>query len=277
MKKNESNRYKELGEFLKVCRNKIKPDQIGISVATRRRTPGLRREEVAQLAGIGLTWYTWLEQGRAINVSDAVLDSLSRVFLLTSEERSHLYSLANKSLSKQAAEVHQPINERVINFLEKLDLLYCPAYIIDCHWNLIKWNKYATTVFGNFDQLPAYERNIIYMMFCNHIYMSLFEDWELHAKEMLGRFHATFARNIDDPWFNEFIQKLKIENEMFASWWALYDINSMSNIVKNLIHPKLGRLTFDFVCLDIFDSPNFTLLVYNPDNKTSTCLSKEAI
>ena len=218
MKQTEANRYAEMGEFLKACRNKIKPEQIGLSVSARRRTPGLRREEVVQLAGIGLTWYTWLEQGRAINVSDAVLDSLARVFLLTDEERSHLYTLANKSLPKQV-EAYQPVNDRLINFLEKLDLLHCPAYITDSHWNLVKWNKYAAIVFGDFSRLPAYERNVIYLMFCNNEYLSRFENWELHAKEILARFHATYARHIDDPWFSGFIQDMKNRNELFASWW----------------------------------------------------------
>lgn len=273
MKKAEPNRYTEMGEFIKACRNKIKPEKIGFSVGLRRRTPGLRREEVAQLAGIGLTWYTWLEQGRAINVSDAVLDSLSRVFSLTDEERSHLYALANKSLPQQV-EVCQTVNDRVINFLKKLDLLYCPAYITDCHWNLVKWNKYSTIVFGDFGRFPTYERNIVYMMFCNQDYMSLFEQWELHAKEILARFHATFARYIDDPWFSGFIQDMKNKSEKFAVWWELYDVNSMSDIVKNLMHPTLGKLTFDFVSLDILDNQNFKLLVYNPDNETSRLLEK---
>ncbi len=273
MKTIEPNRYTELGEFLKARRNKIKPEQIGISVGARRRTPGLRREEVAQLAGIGLTWYTWLEQGREINVSDAILDSLSRVFLLTDEERSHLYALANKSLPKQV-ETYQPVNDRVLNFFEKLDLLCCPAFITDSHWNLVKWNKYATIVFGDFSQLPAYEQNTIYLMFCNQEYMSLFEQWELHAKEMLARFHATFARHITDPWFSEFIKDMKSKSDFFASWWALYDVNSMTNIVKKITHPTLGKLIFDFVSFDIFDNQNLNLLVYNPDNKTSVFLDK---
>jgi hypothetical protein len=271
--KNESNRHTELGDFLKTRRNKIKPEQLGISPGSRRRTPGLRREEVAQLAGIGLTWCTWLEQGREINVSDSVLDSLSRVFLLTDEERSHLYALANKSLPK-LAEAVPALNDRVVNFLEKLDLLSCPAYITDNHWNLIRWNKCATIVFGDFGQLPKHEQNSIHLMFCNKDYMSLFEQWELHAKEMLARFHASYARHIDDPWFNTFIKDMKGRSDSFASWWALYDVNSMTNIIKKVTHHTLGKLTFDFVSFNIFDNQNLSLLVYNPDDKTSRRLDK---
>ncbi len=275
LKKTETNRYTELGEFLKARRNKIKPEHIGISVGTRRRTPGLRREEVAQLAGIGITWYTWLEQGREINVSDAILDSLSRVFMLTKEERSHLYALANKSLSMQV-EPHQTVNDSVLNFFAKFDLLYCPAFITDGYWNLVKWNKYAAFVFGDFSQLPTNEQNTIHLMFCNQDYMSLFEYWEYHAKEMLARFHATFAKHNDDPWFIRFIEEMKSKSDSFASWWALHDVNSMTNIVKEVKHPAVGKLIFDFVSFDIFDNQDYKLLVYNPDHDSSIKLSKVA-
>jgi transcriptional regulator with XRE-family HTH domain len=244
-----------------------------MSSSTRRRTPGLRREEVAQLAGIGITWYTWLEQGREINVSDSILDSLSRVFLLTDEERVHLYTLANKSLPPQGSDSIY-VNDRILHLFEKLDLLYCPAYIIDNHWNIVKWNKFATRIFGDFSQLPSDNQNMIYLMFNNQDYISLFEQWEIHAKEMLSRFHITFAKNIDDPWFNDFIQRMKKESERFSSWWTLYDVNSMTDIIKHIKHPEIGNLTFDFVTLDIVDNYNLKMLIYNPDDKTTLTLKE---
>lgn len=273
MKNNKPNRHTELGDFLKIRRNKTKPEQLGISSNSRRRTPGLRREEVAQLAGIGLTWYTWLEQGREINVSDSILDSLSRVFLLTDEERARLYTLANKSLPSQGKNCIY-VNDRIVHLFDKLDLLYCPAYIIDNHWNIIKWNKFAARIFGDFSQLPMENQNMIYLMFNNQEYMSLFEQWEVHAKEMLARFHATFARNIDDPWFSTFIQQMKRESERFSSWWTLYDVNSMADIVKHIKHPTLGNLTFDFVTLDVVDNHNLKMLIYNPNPKATQILKK---
>lgn len=273
MKKTDSNRYKELGDFLKTRRNKIKPEQLGIPVGARRRTPGLRREEVAQLAGIGLTWYTWLEQGRAINVSDDLLDSLSRVYLLTDGERNHLYALANKSLTNKSRD-YQPVNDTLIRILEKLNFSYCPAYIMDYHWNLVAWNKYAVSVFGDFSKLPAYERNVIYMMFCNQEYMALFNDWEFHAKGIIARFHATMAKHIDDPWFTGFIQDIKNKNDKFSSWWSLYDVNSMSDVVKELTHPSLGKLTFEFVSFDVSDNLNFKLLIHNPDDESILSMKK---
>jgi len=271
MKKREANRHVELGNFLKTCRNKMKLEQFGLPSDSRRRTLGLRREEVAQLAGIGLTWYTWLEQGREINVSDSILDSLSRLFGLTAAERVHLYTLAKKSLPSHEKNCVY-INGRILNLFEKLDLLYSPAYIIDSHWNIVKWNRFAAKVFGDFSLLSNDNRNIIHLMFVSQEFRSLFKYWELHAKEMLARFHNTFAKNIDDPWFNEFIQKMKKESENFSLWWSLYDVNSMTDIVKHIKHPTLGNLTFDFVTFDITDNYNLKMIVYNPNDKTTLIL-----
>ncbi|MGL5437375.1 MAG: helix-turn-helix transcriptional regulator [Lachnospiraceae bacterium] len=267
------NRYTELGDFLKTRRNKIKPEQLGLPVRARRRTPGLRREEVAQLAGIGLTWYTWLEQGRPINVSDDVLDSLSRVFVLNDEERVHLYALANKSLPF-GKNHYQPVSETLIRILKRFDTSYCPAYIMDSHWNLVAWNDLAITIFGDFSLLPAYERNIVYMMFCNQDYMTLFEDWEFHAKGIMARFHAAMAKHIDDPWFTGFVQDLKNKSDTFSTWWSLYDVNGMSDVIKELKHPLIGKLTFEFVSFDVSNNRNLKLLVHNPDDKTLTCLKE---
>jgi len=271
--KNNHNRYTELGDFLKTRRNKIKPEQLGLPNGTRRRTPGLRREEVAQLAGIGLTWYTWLEQGRAINVSDDVLDSLSRVYLLTDEERIHIYALANKPLAKEKVE-YQPISDTLMRILDKFDVSYCPAYIMDHHWNIVAWNKCAVAVFGDFSLLPSYERNVVYMMFCNQGYMSLFDDWEFHAKGIVARFHSTMAKYIDDPWFIGFIQDIKNKSENFSAWWLLYDVNGMSDVVKELTHPLMDKLTFEFVSLDVSDNQSLKLLIHNPDDEALARLKK---
>ena len=262
------NRHTELGDFLKALRNRTKPEQLGMEPGSRRRTPGLRREEVAQLAGIGITWYTWLEQGRTINVSESVLGSLSRVFRLTDEERAHLYTLANMPLPQQD-DHSADVNDRVLHLFRRMDSLYCPSYIIDQHWNIVVWNQCATTVFGDFKRLPADGRNMIHLMFADQQYMSLFTSWELHAKEMLARFHASFAQHIDDPWFADFIARMKRESEQFSSWWTLYDVNSMTNIVKHVRHPTMGELTFDFLVLDIEDNHNLRMIIYNPDEATA--------
>lgn len=270
MNENQS-RQNELGVFLKTRRSRIKPGQAGLPEGTRRRTPGLRREEVAQLAGIGLTWYTWLEQGRAISVSAEVLDSLSRVYLLTSEERRHLYALAKKPLAGPS-DTYQPVNQSLLRILERMDDAYCPAYVMDCRWNVAAWNTCAAAVFGDFDGLPDEQRNVVYMMFCNCEYMALFDDWEYHARGIIARFHAAMAGHMDDPWFLNFVQDLKNKSKHFSAWWMLYDINGMSGVLKKLTHPVMGKLTFEFASFDSSDNPNLKLLIHNPDQDTAARL-----
>lgn len=236
MKNTQDYRYTELGDFLKTRRNKMKPEQLGLPIGTRRRTLGLRREEVAYLTGIGLTWYTWMEQGRAINISCDALDSLSRVYLLTKDEREHLYELANKTPLK-INEEYKPINDTLIRILKQFDISYCPAYIMDQHWNILAWNDLAKVVFTDFSKLSYSEKNIVHMMFCNHEYIKLFEDWEFHAKGVISRFHATMAKYIDDQWFIEFIENLKNKSDKFRAWWSLHDINGMHNVTKKIKTP----------------------------------------
>jgi transcriptional regulator with XRE-family HTH domain len=135
---NEKHRYIELADFLKTRRAKILPSQAGLSSAARRRTPGLRREEVAQLAGIGITWYTWLEQGRPIHVSAQILESLSRVLLLDRQERMHLYLLANQPLPAELPVYQGTVSPILQHVLDSLTL--CPSLVTDQRWNVIAWN-----------------------------------------------------------------------------------------------------------------------------------------
>ena len=195
---NEQQRYKELADFLKTRRKKILPSQVGLSTGTRRRTPGLRREEVAQLAGIGLTWYTWLEQGRPIHVSTPVIESLSKVLLLDKQERIHLYLLANQPLPADIPGYQGtviPILQHVLD-----SLIFCPSLVTDQRWNVIAWNKAACVIFGDFNKMNVRERNIVWAMFTDNKYKQLFVDWNLHAKGMLGRFSSTCGQYIEDSW-----------------------------------------------------------------------------
>ncbi|MGX9754637.1 MmyB family transcriptional regulator [Clostridioides difficile] len=206
-------------------------------------------------------------------MSNDVLDSLSRVYLLTDEERRHLYALANKTPNKEKEE-YQPVSDTLIRILKQFNVSCCPAYIMDYHWNLVAWNDLATTIFGDFSKIPVYERNIVYMMFCNKKYMELFDDWEFHAKGIIARFHSSMAKHIDDPWFIGFIQDLKNRNDIFATWWSLYDVNGMSDVIKKITHPVMGKLTFEFVSFDVSDNQSLKLLVHNPDDKSSMLMKQ---
>lgn len=265
---NEMHRYKELADFLKTRRAKILPSQAGLSPGTRRRTPGLRREEVAQLAGVSITWYTWLEQGRHIRVSAQVLESLSKVLLLDKQERIHLYLLANQPLPSDIPEYQGTVSPVLQHVLD--NLIFCPSLVTDQRWNVIAWNKAACLLFGDFHQMNARERNIVWAMFTDDKYKQLFVNWKLHAKDLLGRFRPTCGQYIDDPWLAQFIYDLKNQSTEFRSWWPLHDIESNSEKRKQLNHPVAGQLDFEVSNFDVSDNSGLKMIIHTPSPDSDT-------
>ena len=264
----EKQRYKELGDFLKTRRAKISPSQVGLSEGLRRRTPGLRREEVAHIAGIGLTWYTWLEQGRAIQVSTDVLESLSRVLMLDEQERIHLYTLARQALPTDIPSYQETVSPMLQHVLD--NLILSPSFIMDTRWNIIAWNKAASVVFADFSKIDVNKRNMVWMMFTYDDYKKLFIDWEFHAQGMLARFRSTSGQYIEDPWFVKFIENLKRESEEFNLWWSRHDVQRNSEIYKKLKHPIVGELLFEFSSFEVSDNSNLKLIVNTPFSETDT-------
>jgi len=265
---NERYRYEELADFLKTRRAKILPSQVGLSSGARRRTPGLRREEVSQLAGIGLTWYTWLEQGRPIQVSAQIIESLSRVLLLDKQERIHLYLLANQPLPSDIPEYHGSVSPALQHVLDSLIL--CPSLVTDQRWNVIAWNKAACLIFGDFTKMNVRERNIVWAMFTDDKYKQLLVDWNQYAKRLLGRFRATCGQYIEDAWLVQFINDLKMQSTEFNLWWPLHEVESSSEKYKQLNHPTAGILDFEVSNFDLSDHSGLKLIVHVPLPGTDT-------
>lgn len=265
---NENHRYKELADFLKTRRAKVLPSQVGLSSATRRRTPGLRREEVAQLAGIGITWYTWLEQGRPIHVSTQVIESLSKVLLLDKHERIHLHLLANQPLPVELPGYQGTVSPILQHVLDSLVL--CPSLVTDQRWNVIAWNKAASLIFGDFSEMSVRERNIVWAMFTDHKYKQLFVDWTLHAKGLLGRFRSTCGQYIEDSWLAQFIDDLNMQSTEFNLWWSFHEIQSNSEKYKQLNHPTAGILDFEVSNFDVSDNSGLKMIVHTPLSGTDT-------
>ncbi len=265
---NDEFRYKELADFLKTRRAKISPSEAGLQSAERRRTPGLRREEVAQLAGVGLTWYTWLEQGRDIHVSAQVIESLSRVLKLDKQERIHLFRLANQPLSSDIPENRSSVSPILQHILDSLVL--CPSFIADQRWNVIAWNKAACILFGDFESMNARQRNVVWAMFTDDYFKRLYNNWDIYAKSLLGRFRLTCGKYLEDPWFVDFIEDLKAHSTEFAKWWSLHEIIDDGGIYKHFNHPVAGELDFESSCFDVPDNSGFRLFVHVPSPEAET-------
>lgn len=265
---NNENRYKELADFLKTRRAKILPSQVGLPSSSNRRTPGLRREEIAQLAGVGLTWYTWLEQGREIHVSAQVLESISKVLLLDIQERNHLYHLANQPLQVDIPEYQGTVSPLLQHFLDSL--LYSPSIIIDQRWNVVAWNKAACVILGEFSKMNSRQRNVVWAMFTDKKFKLLYSDWNTYAKALVGNFRSTCGKYIEDPWLNQFIHELKMESSEFDKLWSLHDITSENEIYKQLNHPIVGILDFEVCNFDVSNNSMFKMIAHTPFLGTDT-------
>lgn len=240
---NTSDRKQELSQFLKTRRARIAPSEVGLPDGQRRRTPGLRREEVAQLAGVGLTWYTWLEQGRDIQVSEDVLLGVAKALRMTSTETNHLFMLAgypNPMFQSNETEQVAP----ALYTLVRLQTLI-PAVIIGRHWDILVWNALATRILGDFAKMPIAKRNMLWIMFMDEDMRYIINDWEHHAQRLLAHFRLDYGQHIDDMEFEKLRQRLCAGSPLFKAWWELHDIQARNIVHKHFRHPILGDLYFE--------------------------------
>ncbi|MEV0702562.1 helix-turn-helix transcriptional regulator [Saccharopolyspora sp. NPDC050389] len=256
-------RSAEMREFLRSRRARLTPEAVGMPAGRGRRTPGLRREEVAVLAGVGASWYTWLEQGREINVSAEVLDAIARVLRLDTAEREHLYLLAGLN-PPQAP----PVDRQVVPELRRVidSWLPRPAYVIDRHWNLVAVNRAAEEVFG-YSQI---DHNCLVSFFTNARYRAAICHWEDGARQIVGQFRADAARYPDDPEFGRLAEDMCAVSAAFADIWAEHGIGSATQGIKVVDHPVVGELVFEYNSLPLADQPGHRLLLYVPKPGTGT-------
>jgi PAS domain-containing protein len=230
---------------------------------------------VAQLAGVGVTWYTWLEQGRDIHVSAQVIESLSRVLKLDKQERIHLYLLANQPLPTDIPAYQETVSHVLQNVLDSL--IHCPSLVTDQRWNVIAWNEAACQIFGDFSSMNDRQRNIVWAMFTDKKYKQLFIDWDLHAKGLLGRFRSTCGQYIEDSWLAQFTDDLKLGSAEFCLWWPLHEIESNSEKYKQLNHPVAGILHFEVCNFDVSDNSGLKMIVHTPLLGTDTAAKMKTL
>jgi transcriptional regulator with XRE-family HTH domain len=268
-------RHREFGAFLRSRRERLDPAGVGLPFGFRRRTPGLRREEVAMLAGVGTTWYTWLEQGRDVRPSAEVLSALADALRLDAAERRHIYVLNDRS----PPEGPQPAGPERVDaplqrMLESLDRQ--PAYILGRRWDVLAWNRAASIVFGDYSKLEGDERNVMHMVFANEDHRRLLVDWDQIAPASLAMFRADSARYAGDPEFERLIGHLKQASPAFRKWWPKYEVHQPLSGRKRVQHPISGRMVFEYTSLAVGDPANMRFVVFTPVNeeRTAAKLSK---
>jgi transcriptional regulator with XRE-family HTH domain len=266
----------EIAAFLRVRRTRRQPEDVGLPRGRRRRTPGLRREEVAALAGVSAEWYTWLEQAREVRPSVETLRRIADALRLEPAEAQHLLTLAGYGIRDQGHPGAVSISPRIQRLLD--ELTWCPAWVYGERWDILAWNRAATVIYGDIAATTGVERNSLYHLFLAPRFREMLEDWALHARDAVAKFRAVYARNVDDPWFNQLVQLLRARSPEFADWWNDHDIQLVQEGVKCYRHPEAGRLIFDYSALDIGGehAPTARMITYVPAPDTDTRAKLEA-
>ncbi|MBH1933288.1 helix-turn-helix domain-containing protein [Streptomyces sp. AV19] len=256
-------RREELRDFLRSRRARLPPGEVGLPTGERRRTPGLRREEVAALAGIGLTWYTWLEQGRRISVTTAVLDAVGRALRLDAAERAHLYRLAGHVPGEPPAQ-RDVTPESVVRVVD--EWLPNPAYVLDRHWRFLYGNRAVHTVFGD---VRATESCLDGFLPADGPFHHM-RDWEAMAPSLVAEFRADAARYPGDMEFARIVARLSRRSEAFAGLWARQEVKDTALGTKRVEHPSAGYLRFDRTTFRVVDHPDLRITLLLPRPGTDT-------
>jgi transcriptional regulator with XRE-family HTH domain len=255
-------RRQELGAFLRSRRERLSPADLGLTPGARRRTPGLRREEVAMEAGVGTTWYTWLEQGRDVRPSPEVLNALSRALRLDAAEKRHLFILSGRPEPGHCASAVEKVEAPLLHMLESLSMQ--PAYVTGRRWDVLAWNRAAVAIFGDYGLLEGDERNVIHMVFANPEHRRLLVDWEELARIVLASFRAESAKYIGNPDFERLIALMLRSSPEFRTWWPERDVLRRLTGVKHVRHPVAGAMVFEHMSFSIDDGSDMRLVVYTP-------------
>lgn len=274
----DGERERELGDFLRSRRAAIDPADVGLPSGPRRRAPGLRREEVALLAGVSVTWYTWLEQGRAERPSRAVLDAVARALRLDDAEHSHLLTLARRAAGDGAVEAssrarragegvdavdlagHPP--DALVRTLDALDP--APSYLLGPRWEYLAWNRAQGLLYPKAESLAVEDRNLLFIVLCEPSARELVVDREDEARAMVTEFRAATALLRGDPDLEELIARLRRESPEFERWWSGLDVAGFHSRLRRYDHPRAGPLTFEYQAFEPAEWPGHRLVTQLP-------------
>jgi transcriptional regulator with XRE-family HTH domain len=263
-----------LGTYLKDRRTKLDPAAFGFSM-TRRRTPGLRREEVAQRANVSATWYTWLEQGRGGAPSADVLDRIARALMLTDVEREHVFLLGlgrTPEVRYQASEGVTPRLQRVLDALE-----LSPSLVKTSTWDIVAWNRAAAAVLVDYGALPSEQRNILRLIFGNAHVRAVQPDWESVARFAVASFRADVARAGANDQIKTLVDELSRTSPEFEAMWRDHDVRSHGGGTKYLRHPAVGPIALEYSAFAVDGRPDLGMVIYNPATPADADLVRSLI
>lgn len=258
----DQDRREELASFIRHRRRTLSPAALGFNNSQNRRTPGLRREEVAAAAGVGLTWYTALEQAKPIRVSTAFLENLVRALGFSETERQHLFALAHQNVPIQRADPQASAMATPLAPL--LDVIQTPAYARNAHFDVIAWNAANTQIFGDFGRFAEHERNVLRLLFSRAYHRRSMPDWESDARRLLANFRLHAGRATDALPFRALVTELEAESADFRRLWAEHGVAEIGEGITQVLSPRLGPLRFRHQVLEPQGMADVSIVVFLP-------------
>jgi transcriptional regulator with XRE-family HTH domain len=257
------NRRDDLAAFLRARRDALTPADVGLPAGRTRRTKGLRREEIAMLAGVSVTWYTWLEQGRPINASVDVLAALARTLRLDDAERAHLLTLAagtsNNGVAAARIEYAPDALKRLIDSMDP-----APAYVLGPRWEYLAWNRAQSHLYPMIDRLTEEQRNLLWVVFAEPHARELIVDWAPQARRIMAEFRAATTSLRADPAVRSLIANLEATSPEFAEWWPQLDVAQFQTRLRRYRHPRAGELVFEYQQLTPSEWPSLRVVCQLP-------------
>ncbi|MCA0146473.1 helix-turn-helix transcriptional regulator [Blastococcus sp. LR1] len=262
-----SSARRELAEFLGSRRRQVSPAAVGLPAGGNRRTPGLRREEVALLAGVSHTWYTWLEQGRDIHPSRQVMDALARTLRLSPAEHEYLLRLSGHGGAQPS-----PAFDGVPPHLQRLmdALIPSPVYAITSSWSIVGWNSAYERLYPGVAAMPPGDRNLLWAVFTDPAVRTLLGDWAADSRRFLTQFRAEVGPRLTDPDVVDLVARLQAASPDFREGWASHDVDRFTSTERRFEHPDVGPLVLEHHQVTPADAPGIQLVVYTAVDGTGT-------
>jgi transcriptional regulator with XRE-family HTH domain len=249
--------------FLRKCRARIKPADVGLPVAQRTRTEGLRREDVAALSGVSASWYTWLEQGRSMRVSDDVLERLCQTLRLSEDERTYLFCLVQNRVPQAPAPAPP---EAPADIVRMIDALTVPAIAMNLRWDVLAWNRLNSVFYRDYTDIPPAERNLLEILFTRPVKHMSEEQLEATAERLVARLRFDYSRCTNDPKFEALVHRLSTRSPLFSRLWRTPEFTLRGFGVHVFNHARYGRLAFEHTSCVPDGHPGIRVVFCTPDN-----------